>query len=154
MSLNVKTTECIVVSKKSLHPNCNLISKGEQIKQITKFKYLGYKITSDGNCTNEIRIAMTKDTFQKMKSVFTKRDITMNTKIGVLKAHVWSVLLYGCACCTINKEMERKLAVEIWFIRRMMRISWTEQKSNEAILKDADLERSLMKAIRKRQLTF
>ena len=157
LSLNVKKTECLVVSKKSLNPKCNLISKGEHIKQITKFKYLGYIITSDGKCTNEIRkrIAMAKDTFQKMKSVFTNRNIKMNTKIRVIKTYVWSVLLYACECWTINKEMERKLAaVEMWFIRRMMRISWTEKKSNDSVLTDANLERSLIKTIRKRQLTF
>ena len=104
---------------------------------------------------SEKRIAMAKDTFQKMKSVFTNRNIKMNTKIRVMKTYVWSVLLYGYECWTINKEMERKLAaVEMWFIRRMMRISWTEKKSDESVLKDANLERSLIKTIRKRQLTF
>ena len=53
---------------------------------------------------------MAKDTFQKMKSIFTNRNIKMNTKIRVMKTYVWSVLLYGCECWTINKEMERKLA--------------------------------------------
>ena len=157
LSLNVKKTECMVVSKKSLKPKCNLISKGEQSKQITKFKCLGYIITSDGKCTNEIRkrIPIAKDTFQKIKSVFTNRNIKMNTKIRVMKTYVWSVLLYGCECWTINKERERQLAaVEMWFIRRMMRISCREKKSNGAVLKDANSERSLIKTIRKRQLTF
>ncbi|GFO04706.1 retrovirus-related pol polyprotein line-1 [Plakobranchus ocellatus] len=67
LSLNVKKTECMVISKKSSNPKCNLVSKGEKIKQVTKFKHLGYLITSDGRCTSEIskRIAMAIDTFQK-----------------------------------------------------------------------------------------
>ena len=157
LSLNVKKTECMVVSKKSPNPKCTLISKGEQIKQVTKFKYLGYLITSDGRCTTEIRkrIAMAKDTFQRMKPVLTNRNIRLATKIRVLKTYVWSVLLYGCECWTINTEIEKKLeAAEMWFIRRVMRISWTEKKSNESVLKEANLERSLIKTLRQRQLQF
>ncbi|GFO09943.1 RNA-directed DNA polymerase from mobile element jockey-like [Plakobranchus ocellatus] len=61
--------EYMVISKKSSNPKCNLVSKGEKIEQVTKFNYLGYLITSDGRCTSEIskRIAMAKDRFQKMK---------------------------------------------------------------------------------------
>ncbi|GFO49978.1 aspartate--tRNA ligase, cytoplasmic [Plakobranchus ocellatus] len=76
----------MVISKKSSNPKCNLISKGEEIKQVTKFKYLGYLITSDGRCTSEIskRIAMAKDTFQKMKPILANRNISMMTKIKEL----------------------------------------------------------------------
>ncbi|GFO35995.1 endonuclease-reverse transcriptase [Plakobranchus ocellatus] len=75
----------------------------------------------------------------------------------LIKTYVWSALLYGSECCTLNKEIEgaKKLeAVKMWFIRRMMRISWTEKKSKEVILKEANLERSLIKTIRQRQLQF
>ena len=157
LSLNVKKTECMVVSKKIINPKCNIFSKGEQIKQVKKFKYLGHLITSDGKCVNEItkRIAISKDAFQKMKSVLTNRNITMTTKLRVLKAYVWAVLLYGCECWTLNKETTRKLeAVEMWFLRRIMRISWTEKRTNDSILKEANIERSLIKTIRKRQLEF
>ena len=157
LSLNVKKTECMVVSKRSSNPRCNLVSKGERIKQVTKFKYLGYLITSDGRCATEIRkrIAMAKDAFQKMKSILANRNITMTTKIRILKTYIWSVLLYGCECWTINKEIERKLeAAEMWLIRRMMRISWTDKRTNESVLKEANLERSLIKTLRRRQLEF
>ena len=79
----------------------------------------------------------------------------MTTKIRILKTYIWSILLYGCECWTINKVMERKLeAAEMWFIRRMLRVSWTDKKTNEAVLKEANLERSLMKTLRQRQLEF
>ncbi|GFO00735.1 craniofacial development protein 2 [Plakobranchus ocellatus] len=133
--------ECMVISKKSSNHKCNLVSKGEKIKQVTKFKYLGYLITSDGRCTSEIRkrIAMAKDTFQKRKPILANRNIRMTTKIRIIKTYVWSVLLYGSECWTINNEIERKLeAVEMRFIRRTMRISWTENKSNELVLKEAN----------------
>ncbi|GFN96293.1 protein vac14 homolog [Plakobranchus ocellatus] len=93
LSLNVKKTECMVTSKKSSNPKCNLVSKGEKIKQVTKFKYLGYLITSDGRCTSEISkgIAMAKDTFQKMKPILANRNISMTTKIRAIKTYVWIV---------------------------------------------------------------
>ena len=132
LSLNVKKTECMVVSKKTINPKCSLSSKGEQIKQVTKFKYLGYLITSDGRCISEIRkrTAMAKDAFHKMKPVLMNRNISTTTKKRVLKTYVWPVLLYGCECWTMNKDIERRLeATEMWFIRRMFRISWKEKKN-------------------------
>ena len=77
---------------------------------------------------------MSKDIFNKLKSIFTNRNITYKTNVKTLKAYVVSVLLYGCECWTLNKDTERKLeAAEMWYLRRMMKISWTERKSNEDI---------------------
>ncbi|KAG1673509.1 Craniofacial development protein 2 [Nymphon striatum] len=71
------------------------------------------------------------------------------------KTYVWSVLLYGCECWTFNKEIEKKLeATEMWLIRRMMRISWTEKRTNDSVLKEANVTRSLIKNVRRRQLEF
>ena len=98
---------------------------------------------------------MSKDIFNKMKSIFTNRNITYKTKIKTLKAYVLSVLLYGCECWTLNKDTERKLeAAEMWYLRRIMKISWTERKSNEDIMETVQYKRSLVKTIRKRQLEF
>ena len=155
--LNVKKTECMVVSKKSLNPICNLTSKGEKIKQVQKFKYLGYMITSDGRCDTEIkrRIAVAKDCFSRMNSVLSNKNISMNTKIRALKAYVWSVLLYGCECWNISTEMRKRLeATEMWFLRRMLGISWKEKKTNNTVLETAGIGRSLLKTIRERQLKF
>ena len=157
LSLNVKKTECMVISKKHINPECSVNIRGDLIKQVQKFKYLGYIITSDGRCSTEIkrRIAIAKDSFTKMKSIFRNHDISMATKFRVLKAYVWSVLLYGCECWTITEELKKKLeAAEMWFIRKMLRVSWTEKKTNEAVLEEAGIKRSLIKTIRKRQLQF
>ena len=79
----------------------------------------------------------------------------MTTKIRVLKGYVWSTLLYGCECWTITKDNENKLeAAEMWFLRRLLRISWKEKKSNEVVLKEAGVGRSLIRTIRKRQMQF
>ena len=90
-----------------------------------------------------------------MKSIFTNRNIRFSTKLNTLKAYVWSILLYGCESWTLSKDLERRLeAAEIWYIRRILKISWTEKKSNEEIMQMTGYKRSLLKTIRKRQLQF
>ena len=157
LQLNAKKTECMVISKKPTTPTCNLTCKGEEIKQVNTFKYLGCTKTPDAKCDSEIkkRIAMAKETFTKMKSIFTNRNIKLATKINALKAYVWSVLLYGCECWTLTPDLEKRLeAAELWFIRRIMKISWTEKKTNEEVMGLAGYRRALMKTIRRRQLEF
>ena len=73
----------------------------------------------------------------------------------MLKCYVWSVLLYGAETWTISKAMQKKLeATEMWFLRRMLKIAWTEKKTNEEILNEIGIERSLIVTIKKRQLSF
>ena len=100
LQLNPKKTECMVISKQSDIPVCSILRKGEKIKQVDTFKYLGLTITPDVRCDTEIkkRIALSQDTFTKMKSIFTNRNIKIYTKINTLKAYIWSILLYGCKC--------------------------------------------------------
>ena len=75
--------------------------------------------------------------------------------VGDLKAYIWSVLLYGCECWTLTTDLERRLeATEIWFIRRILKISWKDKKSNEEVMNISGYKRSLMKTIRKRQMKF
>ena len=79
----------------------------------------------------------------------------MTTKMRVIKSYVWSVLLYGCECWTITKDIENRLeAAEMWFIRRLRGTSWKEKKSNETVMKEANIERSLIKTFRKIQMQF
>ena len=147
----------MVISKQSDISVCNIICKGERIKQVDTFKYLGFTITPDARCDTEIkkRIALSKDTFTKIKSIFPNRNIKVCTKINTLKAYIWSILLYGCECWSSTKNLERRHeAAEMWYIRRIMRISWTEKKSNEEVMEMAGYKRSLLKTIRKRQLQF
>ena len=73
-----------------------------------------------------------------MKSIFTNRIIKVYTKINALKAYIWSILLYGCECWTLTKDLERRLeAAGTGYIRRIMRISWTEKKSNKEVMEMA-----------------
>ena len=114
-------------------------------------------ITSDGKCITEIkkRIATAKDAFQKLSLILKNRNISMTTKFRVLKTYVWSTLTYGCECWTITSDIEKKIeAAEMWFIRRMLRISWAEKKTNVNVLREGNVQRSLLKTIRKRQMEF
>ena len=89
-----------------------------------------------------------------MKSIFTNRNIRIYTKINTLEAYIWSILLHRCECWRLTKDLERRLeAAEMWYIRRIMRISWTEKKTKE-VMEMAGYKRSLLKTIRKRQLQF
>ena len=96
---NAKKTECMVISKQSDIPVCNILCKGERIKQVDTFKYLGFTITPDARCDTEIkkRIALSKDTFTRMRSIFTNRNIKVYIKINTLKAYIWSIL-----CMDVN----------------------------------------------------
>ena len=172
LQLNAKKTECMVISKQSDIPVCNTLRKGERIKQVDTFKYLGFTITPGVRCDTEIkkRMALSKDTFTEMKSIFNSRNMKVYTKTNTVKAYIWSILLCGFECWTLTKDLERKLkTAEMWYIRRIMRISWTEKKSNKEVMEMAGYKiptllllllsssafpRSLLKTIRKRQLQF
>ena len=79
----------------------------------------------------------------------------METRKKVLQCYIEPILMYGCEAWTISKQTQKKLeAVEMWFLRRMLRIPWTAKKSNETVLKEADSKRSLVNKIRKRQSSF
>ena len=89
-----------------------------------------------------------------MKCIFTNKNMSQNTKIKTLKTYGWSIQLYGCEGWTLTKDTERRLeAVEMWFLRRMYKISWTERKTNE-VMEMAGYKRSLLKIIQERQLKF
>ena len=129
----------------------------EEIKNVDQFTYLGSLITSDRRCTKEItkRIILAKDSFNKMSVIFKNRQLKLKTKLRLLECFVWPVLLYRCDAWTINKNMRERIdAVEMWFLRRILRISWVDKVRNEKVLKKAGVKRSLMKIIRIRQMQF
>ena len=128
-----------------------------KIKQVQKFKYLGSVLTEDGKCDAEIkrRIGLAKDAFQKLSKVLRDRKVSRTTKKRVLYCYVIPVLLYGSESWTISSRMRRRLeAIEMWFYRRMLRISWTQHVSNYEVLRRMQTRRRLMLDIRKRQLKF
>lgn len=112
---------------------------------------------SDGRSDSEIksRIAQAKSTFQKMKSILTNKHLSIDTRKRVLQCYIEPILMYGCEAWTLNNQMKKKVeATEMWFYRRMLRISWTDRKTNVEVLKEADTKRLLINKIRKRQAQF
>ena len=93
--------------------------------------------------------------FQKMKTVLTNPHISIHTRKRTLECYIDPILMYGCEAWTISKQAQKKLeAVEMWFLRRMMKISWMAKKSNDTVLKEAHTSRALVNKIRTRQTTF
>ena len=150
MELNSKKTEVMVISRKKEPPLINITINGIKLKRRDHFKYLGALVSSDGRNKTEIsaRIAQAKMMFQKMKTVLTNSHISIQTRKRSLECYIEPILMYRCEAWTISKQAQKKIeAVEMWFLRRMMKISWMAKKSNDTVLKEAHTSRALVNKI-------
>ena len=98
----------------------------------------GSKITADGDCSHEIKrhLLLGRKAVTNLDSILKSRDITLPTKVHLVKAMVFPVVMYGCKSWTIKKaERQRIDAFELWYWRRLLRIPWTARRSNQSILK-------------------
>ena len=123
--------------------------------KINSFIYQGSMFTSAGRCVQYVRrrIGMAKSAFPSLEKVMKSRDIKL--RIRVLKCYVWSTLLYESETWTLTGDLMNQLEVtEIWFLRRMLRISYKDRVTNEEVLRRANVYRTLMKDIVKRQMYF
>ena len=119
---------------------------GEMMETVTDFILLGSKITADGDCSFEIKrhLLLRRKVMTNLDSILKSRDITLPTKVHLVKAMVFPVVMYGCKCWTIKKaEHQRSDAIELWCWRRLLRVSWTVRRSNQSILKEICPEYSL-----------
>ena len=147
----------MTVSKKQSPPTCTLTASGIEIKHVEKFNYLGSLLTSDGKSDCEIkrRTALSKEAFNKKRSVLSSSNITMSTRQRILNCYTWSILICGRETWSISAAMQKRLeATEMWFLRRMLKISWTEKVSNERVLTIANAKRKFLHTIKKRKMTF
>ena len=115
---------------------------GETMETATDFILGGSKITADGDCSNEIkrRFLLGRKTMTNLNSILKSRDITLPTKVSVVKAMVFPVVMYGCESWTVKKaECQRIDAFELWCWRRLLRVSWTAWRSNQSILRKSVL---------------
>ena len=156
LSLNIKKTSCMVISKKKETPKCHLIVNGQAMRQVKQFSYLGSILTSDGRCDTEMkrRIGVAKEAFKDLANILTNRKVKLDTKKRILKSYVCSILLYGCETWTISKNLEEKLKFLVWFFRRMLKASWLDRQSNEIVLDRFGSHGSLINVITKRQMSF
>ena len=118
----------------------------ETMETVTDFTFLGSKITADGDCSHEIkrRLLLGRKAMINLDSILKSRDITLPTKVRLVEALVFPVVMYGCESWTIKKiECQRIDVFELWCWRRLLRVLWTARRSNQSILKEISLEYSL-----------
>ena len=108
---------------------------GETMKTVTDFIFLGSKITADGDCSHEIRrrLLLGRKAMKNLDSVLKSRDITLPTKVHIVKAMVFPVVTYGCASWTIKKAEHQKIdAFQLWCWRRFLKVPWTARSNNRS----------------------
>ena len=109
------------------------------METVTDFIFLGSKITADDDCSHEIErcLLIGRKAMTNLDSILKSRDITLPTKVCLVKAMVFPVVMYGCEIWTIKKaECQRTDAFELWCWRRLLRVPWTARRSNQSILKE------------------
>uniref|UniRef100_A0A8B9WSM7 Reverse transcriptase domain-containing protein n=1 Tax=Bos mutus grunniens TaxID=30521 RepID=A0A8B9WSM7_BOSMU len=131
---------------------------GETVETSTDFIFLGSKITADdGDCSHEIKrhLLLRRKAMTNLDSILKSRDITLPTKVCLVKAVVFPVVIYGCESWTIKKaEHQRIDAFKLWCWRRLLRVPWTARRSNQSILKEVSPEYSLEGLMLKLKLEY
>ena len=120
--------------------------EGEKVEVVTGLPFLGSKITADGDRSHEIRrhLLLVRKALTNLDSVLKSRDITLPTKVHIVKAMIYPVVTYGCESWTVKKaECLRMGAFELWCSKRLLRVPWTERRSNHWILMEIKPEYSL-----------
>ena len=119
---------------------------GEIMETVTNFILGGSKMTADGDCSHEIKrhLLLGRKAMTNLDSMLKSRDITLSTKVHLVKAMVFAVVMYGCESWTIKKAERRRIdAFELWCWRRLLRLPWTARRSNQSILMEISPDYSL-----------
>jgi len=130
---------------------------GETMETVTDFIFLGSKITADGDCSHEIKrcLLLARKVMTNLDSILKSRDIILATKVCLVKAMVFPVVMYGCESWTRKKaEGQRMDAFELWCWRRLLRVPWAARRSNQSILREISPEYSLEGLLLKLKLQY
>uniref|UniRef100_A0A803TAN8 Reverse transcriptase domain-containing protein n=1 Tax=Anolis carolinensis TaxID=28377 RepID=A0A803TAN8_ANOCA len=148
LQLNIKKTKIMAT-----RPIDNWQTEGENVEAVTEFIFLGAKITADADCSQEIRrrLLLGRRAMAKLDKILKSRDITLATKVRIVKAMVFPIVTYGCESWTIRKAERKKIdAFELWCWRKILRVPWTARRSNQSILQeimpDCSLEGKILEA--------
>ena len=131
--------------------------EGETMETVTDFIFLGSKSTADGDCSHEIKrpLLLGGKSMTNLDSILKSRDITLPTKVHLVKALVFLEVMYGCESWTIKKAECQKIdAFELWCWRRLLRVPWTARRSNQSILKEIIPEYSMEGLMMKLKLQY
>ena len=134
-----------------------MANDGEKMETVTDFMFLSSQITADGDCSREIKrhLLLGRKAMSNLDSILKSRDITSPTKVRLVKAMVFLVVMYGYESWTIKKaEHQRIDAFELWCWRRLLRLLWTAKRSNQSILKEISPEYSLEGLMLKLKLQY
>ena len=134
LKLNIQKTKIMASS-----PITSWQIDGETVETVTDFIFFGSQITADCDCSHEIKrhLLLGRKVMTNLDSIFKSRDITLQTKVCLIKAMVFPIVMYGCESWTIKKaEHQRIDAFELWCWRRLLRVPWTARRSNQSILKE------------------
>ena len=122
---------------------------GVRVETMADFTFLGSKITADGDCSHEIKrhLYLGRKVMTNLDSILKSTDITLPTKVCLVKAMVFPVVMYGCESWTVKTAEHRRIdASELWCWRRLLRVPWTAKRSNQSILKETSpLEGRMLK---------
>ena len=138
LKLNIQKTKIMASS-----PITSWHIDGETVETVADFILGGSKITTDGDCSHEIkrRLLLGRKVMTNLDSISKSRDSTLSTKVRLVKAMVFPVVMYGCESWTIKKaEHQRIDAFELWCWKRLLRVPWTARRSNQSILKEISPE--------------
>ena len=130
---------------------------GETVETVSGFIFGGSKITADGDCSHEIKrhLLLGRKVMSNLDSTFKSRDITLPTKVCLVKAMVFPVVMYGCESWIVKKAECRRIdAFEVWCWRRLLRVPWTARRSNQSILKEINPGISLEGVMLKLKLQY
>ena len=133
LKLNIQKTKIMASS-----PITSWEIDGETVETVSNFIFLGSKITADGDCSHEIKrhLLLVRKVVTNLDSILKSRDITLLTKVRLVKTMAFPVVMYGCESWTIKKAECRRIdAFELWCWRRLLRVPWTARRSNQSILK-------------------
>ena len=130
---------------------------GETVETVSDFIFGGSKITADGDCSHEIkrRLLLGRKVITNLDSILKSKDITLLTKVHLVKAMVFPGVMYGCESWTVKKAEHQNIdAFELWCWRRLLRIPWTSRRSNQSILKEISPGCSLEELMLKLKLQY
>ena len=152
LKLNVQKTNIMATG-----PITSWEIDGERVETVTDLMFWGSKITADGDCSHEInrRLLLVRKAMTNLDSILKSRDITLPTKVHLVKAMVFPIAMYGCESWTIKKaEHKRSDVFVLWCFRRLFRVPWTGRRTNQSILKEISPECLLEGLILKLKLKY
>ena len=134
LKLNIQKTKIM-----ALGPITSWQIDEETVETVAEFLFLSFKITADGDCSCEIKrhLLLRRKVMTNLECVLKSRVVTLSTKVHIVKAMVFAMVMYGCESWTVKKAECRRIdAFELWCWRRLLRVPWTARRSNQSILKE------------------